>query len=344
MGAGRKPGPGDRASNRHRILALERNSSGRIEIPNRRRDRDLIQPSLKLARTFRFQTSSEAEQILTAIKLEWHRLLRTSMSVFGLCFKSCPATPRPASVPRHSLVKAPPSDYCLSMLRSCAVVAAVLAWSLASALADTIQLKDKAAITGKVLAEKKDQIAVDVGYTVLVIPRNQIVTIVRSENPETAPKRGRGQKAATAATAAETVEAKPGFYSTPGRSTPVRTVLELVNQIGEAVVQVRTPGGLGSGFFLNEDGFLITNFHVIEGETQIAVEVYHQKDGQLDRKTYKQVRIIALNKFADLALLKVDDKDAPRFKSVPLGSADAFVRRRAGVRHRQPARLGADGH
>ena len=101
-------------------------------------------------------------------------------------------------------------------------------------------------------------------------------------------------------------------------------MLELVNQIGEAVVQVRTPSGLGSGFFLNEDGFLITNFHVIEGETQISVEVYHQKDGQLDRKTYKQVRIIALNKFADLALLKVEDKDAPRFKSVPLGSADAL--------------------
>ena len=97
-----------------------------------------------------------------------------------------------------------------------------------------------------------------------------------------------------------------------------------MNQIGEAVVQVRTPSGLGSGFFLNEDGFLITNFHVIEGETRISVEVYHQKDGQLDRKTYKQIRIIALNKFADLALLKVEDKDAPRFKRVALGNADAL--------------------
>ena len=45
-------------------------------------------------------------------------------------------------------------------------------------LADTIQLKDKAAITGKVLAEKSDHIAVDIGYTVLVIPRSQIVTIL----------------------------------------------------------------------------------------------------------------------------------------------------------------------
>jgi serine protease Do len=54
------------------------------------------------------------------------------------------------------------------------------------------------------------------------------------------------------------------------------------------------------------------------------VEVYHQKDGQLDRESYKKVRIIALNKFADLALLRVEDKDAPKFRFVPLGSADGL--------------------
>ena len=190
-------------------------------------------------------------------------------------------------------------------------------------VADTVQLKDKASITGRILTEKSDNIAVDIGYTVLVIPRSQIVTIVRNDNPAPASKNRRGAKPAAAASA-ELAELKSGLYSAPAKSPPIRTVLELVSQIGEAVVQVRTPSGLGSGFFLNEDGFLITNFHVIEGETQISVEVYHQKDGQLDRKTYKQIHIIALNKFADLALLKVEDKEAPYFKSVPLGCADAL--------------------
>jgi len=109
-------------------------------------------------------------------------------------------------------------------------------------------------------------------------------------------------------------ELKPGFYSGSNKLLPARAVRDLVNQLGAAVVQVRTPGGLGSGFIINEDGFLMTNFHVIEGETQISVEVYHQRDGQLERKSYKQVRIIALNKFEDLALLKIDEKDAPKFK------------------------------
>jgi serine protease Do len=102
-------------------------------------------------------------------------------------------------------------------------------------------------------------------------------------------------------------------------------VRELAAQLGEAVVQVRTPGGLGSGFILNEEGYLITNFHVIEGESQISVEVYHQKTSALERKSYKQVKIIAMNKFTDLALLKIEDKDAPRFSFASLGNADALA-------------------
>jgi serine protease Do len=37
------------------------------------------------------------------------------------------------------------------------------------------------------------------------------------------------------------------------------------------------------------------------------------------------VRIVAINKFEDLALLKIEDKDAPKFKYVSMGSADAMA-------------------
>ena len=175
--------------------------------------------------------------------------------------------------------------------------------------ADSIQLKD-AAVTGKILAEKSDSVVVDLGYTVLVIPRTVITGVSRS-----------GPAMASAVTA-------PGaagqFYAATTKTSAARDVSSLVKQIGEAVVQVKTPGGLGSGFFLNDDGYLITNFHVIEGETEISVEVYHQKNGQLDRETYKKVKIIAINKFHDLALLHIEDNNAPKFKSITLGSADAL--------------------
>jgi serine protease Do len=191
-------------------------------------------------------------------------------------------------------------------------VAALLGCGASWVCADTIQLRDASAITGKILAEKSDAIIVDVGYTALVVPRSAITGMTRAA-------------AATNPSLAAAANAAAGqFYAAATRISPARDVSSLVKQIGEAVVQVRTPGGLGSGFFINEDGYLITNFHVIEGETEISVEVYRQAGGELDRETYKQVKIIAINKFHDLALLHIEDKGAPKFKSVVLGSADSL--------------------
>ncbi len=190
--------------------------------------------------------------------------------------------------------------------------------------AEVIQLKDKASVTGKILADKRDQVVVDIGYTVLIIPRSQIIKISKSGEAEPATMVA-SLTPVVPAPAARPTTVTTGNYQTASTPPPLRDVRELVNQLGESVVQVRTPGGLGSGFIISEDGFLITNFHVIEGETQIAVEVYHQKDGQLERKSYKDVKIIAINKFQDMALLKIDDKDAPKFSRVLLGDADAVA-------------------
>jgi serine protease Do len=180
--------------------------------------------------------------------------------------------------------------------------------------AELIQLRDGAALTAKIVSEKKDHVYVDLGFSVLAVPRAEIVKV--------------SKEAATGQTPTKTPaiqESMSRLFAVATTPPPERPVRELAQTLGESVVQVRTPGGLGSGFFVTEDGHLITNFHVIEGETRISVEVYHQKDGQLDRRSYKDVRIIAMNKFADLALLKVDDKDAPRFKRVLVGDPEALA-------------------
>jgi hypothetical protein len=51
------------------------------------------------------------------------------------------------------------------MLRPSFIAAAVVLCTLRPGCADTIQLKDKAAVTGQILAEKRDSVVVDVGYT-----------------------------------------------------------------------------------------------------------------------------------------------------------------------------------
>jgi serine protease Do len=214
-----------------------------------------------------------------------------------------------------------PGGYGVTMFNRRLLVLAALLSAFSVLASDTIQLKDQASITGTVLAEKNDQVAVDVGYTILMVPRSAIAKIVAEKKEEkAAEKEPKGANTTPPASA----DLPKSFYYNPGALRQEGTVRELVAKLGEAVVQVRTPGGLGSGFFINEDGYLITNFHVIEGETQISVEVFQTRNGQLDRKSYKQVRIVAINKYADLTLLKVDDKDAPKFSWVLLGDADAL--------------------
>jgi serine protease Do len=197
------------------------------------------------------------------------------------------------------------------------------AWAMLAAGAkepDLVELRSGGAVRGSVLAERRDALVVDLGFTVLVIPRQEVAAWYRGGAAT-----GRGRSAAPVRPEAGKPElgtvSEDGFYRVGSPQRPVRNVRELAAEVGEAVVQVRTPSGLGSGFLLNEEGYLLTNFHVIEGETDIFVEVYHRRGGQLERRTYRKVRIVALNKFFDLALLRIEDAEAPRFRAVELGSS-----------------------
>jgi serine protease Do len=206
----------------------------------------------------------------------------------------------------------------MSLLKVRVILGAALICQ-AVAYGDTVRLKDEASLTGRILTEKKDVVYLDVGYTVLSIPRGEIVQLVRdAETPPAGEASPRRVPPASAASTGSRPSEGNGLYRMATGGEAESSVRDLVARLGEAVAQVRTPSGLGSGFFINEEGYLITNFHVIEGETKISIEVYHQKDGQLDRRSYKDVRVVAMNKFGDLALLKIDDAAAPKFKTVPL--------------------------
>jgi len=187
--------------------------------------------------------------------------------------------------------------------------------------ADVLHLKDDATLSGRILAEKPDQVFLDVGYTVLAVPRGQIARIAREEATPTTRK---PKRSATRQLSGRCRHPRPVSIAR-GRAPRNDRSGSWPASLAEAVVQVRTPAGLGSGFILNEDGFLVTNFHVIENETQISVEVYRQNGPQLERKNYKRVRIVALNKFADLALLKIEDEGAPKFVSVPVGDSESLA-------------------
>lgn len=65
----------------------------------------------------------------------------------------------------------------------------------------------------------------------------------------------------------------------------------------------RVPGGLGSGFLISEDGYILTNNHVIDGAEEINIQM-------LDRREF-EAKVIGTDPRSDLALLKIDADDLP---------------------------------
>ena len=74
--------------------------------------------------------------------------------------------------------------------------------------------------------------------------------------------------------------------------------------------------GLGSGFFFQKDGYILTNQHVIDGAQQIKVKVQGYGK-ELDAK------LLGSSKDLDLAVLKVDEQGGKEFPTLPLGDSDA---------------------
>ncbi|RME16625.1 MAG: DegQ family serine endoprotease [Alphaproteobacteria bacterium] len=77
--------------------------------------------------------------------------------------------------------------------------------------------------------------------------------------------------------------------------------------------QVRRGHALGSGFVISEDGYIVTNNHVIEGADEIQVEFYGSGK-VLDAK------VVGTDTNTDIALLKVDSDEPLTF--VSFGDSD----------------------
>jgi serine protease Do len=160
----------------------------------------------------------------------------------------------------------------------------------ATCLAEEMVLKGGTKIQAPILKQSDDTTVLDLGFDVLRIPNNEILATYEDDLAEgTVPV------------------SSNGLYTA---AVPERiTTAEAAELYAPAVVLVKTARGLGSGFFINKDGYLITNFHVIAGEKKIAVTQFLQDDQILRRVVHKEVEIVAAAPFHDLVVLRLKEHD-----------------------------------
>src|SRR5947209_5254985 len=73
--------------------------------------------------------------------------------------------------------------------------------------------------------------------------------------------------------------------------------------------------GAGSGFIINADGQILTNYHVVRGTAQLTVTLSN-------KKSYK-AKILGTDRRNDLALIKIDT--GAKLPALHLGDSDGLV-------------------
>lgn len=165
---------------------------------------------------------------------------------------------------------------------------------------EELLLKTGQRLEGEILKETSQELYLDVGVDVIRVPVDRIES----------------RRASSEGDEAVRMASSPDDIFQTGK-LPVRSIRELAATFGEGVVLVQTPSGLGSGFIINDRGYCVTNYHVVEQETRIAVNIFRKaEDGNFERRRIEDVKILALNPFFDLALLQIPKQDDFEFQPV----------------------------
>jgi serine protease Do len=117
----------------------------------------------------------------------------------------------------------------------------------------------------------------------------------------------------TVAVTMEPVVMRSSSGQSPFAGTPFEDFLDGFGFSGPESFQMPQPRrGEGSGFVIDEDGYIATNYHVVDGASQVTVTL--QSGEQLP------ARVVGTDPRTDLALIKVDSRH--NLPAVALGDSD----------------------
>ncbi len=96
--------------------------------------------------------------------------------------------------------------------------------------------------------------------------------------------------------------------------SPSQVYAQCVNSVVAVYCSYNAGGSSGSGFILTEDGYMVTNYHVVEGASRITVTTYDAQEFE--------AKLIGYDATNDIALLKAE---ASGLRAATIGSSDALA-------------------
>ena len=169
-------------------------------------------------------------------------------------------------------------------------------FSITSGKIVSIDLENDTSVTGNLVKEGAGEVFIDLGFDIIKIPKTAIIQIEDQKVNQSNKER----------------TFKNQLYVESQGKRKLSSLRNLVDELGEAVVLIRTPIGLGSGFLIHPDGYIVTNDHVVAGERQISVTQFKGTGAKMTKQNFDNVKIVASGGNLDLALLKIE-RENPRF-------------------------------
>ena len=127
-------------------------------------------------------------------------------------------------------------------------------------------------------------------------------------------------------TQTKTINVNPSKFDTKSEAL---SATEAYNKVAPAAVVVSTKSvtqgyfmhtqeveGIGSGFIINEEGYILTNYHVIQGAQEISVT--------LSNDVTTTAQVVNYDDNQDVAMIKITDENVEIPATVELGDSDAL--------------------
>lgn len=127
-------------------------------------------------------------------------------------------------------------------------------------------------------------------------------------------------------TQTKTININPAKFDTESEAL---SATEAYNKVAPAAVVVSTKSvtqgyfmhtqeveGIGSGFIINEEGYILTNYHVVKGAQEISVT--------LSNDVTTTAQVVNYDENQDVAMIKITDESVEIPATVELGDSDAL--------------------